>query len=168
MQDTPPTPDALGIVEVQLLDASSGRPIKSWVFEERSRISIGRMPEKDVEISDPYVSRNHADLVYEDGRWKLVSLGRNGILVANQFVTEHVVESDTDFRLGLQGPTLRFCKPTERTENDRTITFDSMPTIVLRLDQSKLQKEVGEIADGDYFRALQDRAKSLRRTKLAT
>ncbi len=37
------------MIEVQLLDTSSGRPIKSWIFEKRSQITIGRSPDKDIE-----------------------------------------------------------------------------------------------------------------------
>src|SRR5262245_23205852 len=98
----------VGPVTVQLLDPGSGRSMKSWRFVGQSRITIGRSPDQDVEISDPYVSRQHASLILREGQWVLVSQGRNGIVVANQLVLEYPVDVDVNFRLGAEGPTLRF------------------------------------------------------------
>ncbi len=165
MQDNSFFSLSVGNVEVQLLDPSSGRPIKSWVFNEQAQISIGRLAGQDVEIADPYVSRIHANLTYQEGEWHLISLGTNGILVANQFIKEHVLQSEQSFRLGPEGPTLRFRKAAEHDSNLKTITFDAAPTMLFELDKRKLQSEVGEIAEGDYFKALQQRAKDMRRQK---
>jgi hypothetical protein len=165
MRDDPYFPVSVGKVEVQLLDPSSGRPIKSWVFSEQAQISIGRLAGQDVEIADPYVSRTHANLTYQEGEWHLISIGTNGILVANQFIKEQVLMSEQSFRLGLEGPTLRFRKAGEQDSNLKTMTFDAVPTMLFQLDDSKLRSEVGEIANGDYFKSLQQRAKDMRRQK---
>src|SRR4029077_15416864 len=108
MHDNSFFPLSVGNVEVQLLDPSSGRPIKSWVFNEQAQISIGRLAGQDVEIADPYVSRTHANLMYQEGKWILISLGTNGVLIANQFIKEHMLLTEQVFRLGLEGPTLLF------------------------------------------------------------
>ena len=167
MYDDPFPPSSIGKIEVQLLDPLSGRPIKSWIFSERAEITIGRLPDRDIEISDPYVSRNHANLVFDEGEWRLISLGRNGILIANQLVSEHRVSGDVNFRLGVEGPTLRFCQVSEPAGNQKTIMFDALPTMVFQLDERKLQNDVEEIAEGDYFQSLQQRAKMLRLQKQA-
>jgi pSer/pThr/pTyr-binding forkhead associated (FHA) protein len=165
MQEPPRLPTAIGKVEVQLLDPASGRPMKSWIFNDQNQVTIGRSPDQDIEISDPYVSRTHANLIYRDAQWYLISLGRHGVMVANQFITEQPIGSDVTFRLGVEGPTLRFRKAGEVVENMKTISFDALPTMILHVDQSKVQNEVGEIANGEYFQSLQQRAKNLRLQK---
>src|SRR5262245_32373650 len=95
-------------VVVQLLDAALGRPVKTWKFGARPSISIGRLPECDVEISDAYVSRLHAELKCNQGQWTLVAHGRSGVLVANRPITEWPVNADATFQLGSSGPVLRF------------------------------------------------------------
>src|SRR5689334_9026657 len=87
-------------VTVHLLDLSVNRIVKSWAFRGKSVITVGREPARDVEINDPYVSRNHAELQYRDGGWFLLSRGRNGVLVNNRAVEEHPISGDTTFRLG--------------------------------------------------------------------
>lgn len=165
MSDSLSSPKSIGEVAVQLLDPSSGRPMKSWTFIERAKISIGRSPDQDVEMSDPYVSRNHASLVYQEGEWRLIALGRNGVVVGNQLITEHAVSGDVSFRLGMEGPTLRFRTTVPPTEIKATICFDTLPIPLFQLDEQKLQDEVGQIADGDYFQGLQQRARQMRRQR---
>jgi pSer/pThr/pTyr-binding forkhead associated (FHA) protein len=155
-------PISVGKIEVQLLDPSSGRPVKIWNFVEQPQISIGRLPELDIEISDPYVSRNHATLMYQDGKWFIVSQGRHGVLIDHRHITEQVIENDTVFRLGAEGPTFRFRLASENAMNSNTITFDALPTISFSLDQDKIENEVRDIVEADYFQTLQQRAKALR------
>jgi pSer/pThr/pTyr-binding forkhead associated (FHA) protein len=164
MRDSPHPPGAIGDVAIQLLDPSSGRPINSWTFKEQAEITIGRSPDQDVAISDPYVSRNHANLVHRDGRWHLVSLGRNGIVVANQLVKEQVISRELLFRLGVEGPTLKFCEDSDsnRVDIGATISFSAEMNPMFQLDETRLQREVSEIADGDYFQNLQRKAKEMR------
>jgi pSer/pThr/pTyr-binding forkhead associated (FHA) protein len=152
-----------GEVTVQLLDPSMFRPVKSWTFAGREKITIGRSADQDVELVDPYVSRNHANLVYQDGRWLLISLGRNGVLVANQMVTDFPVGDEVRFRLGTQGPWLRFSAVAEREEAMSTVLIDTLPTPDFQVDARRLESEVGEIASGDYFQDLQQRARQMRR-----
>lgn len=155
-------------VYVHLLDAALGRAVKSWKFAGQSEISIGRMPESDVEINDPYVSRVHAQLRYQDGAWLLVARGRNGVVVQNRQITELPLNAEVTFQLGSSGPMLRFCPEQEQqAQSDdsncgRTLCFDVEPLPVFALDESKLHEEVGQITEGDYFQKLQAQAKSLR------
>jgi hypothetical protein len=154
-----------GEVAVQLMDATSGRPIQCWTFQGRAKITIGRSPDQDVSISDPYVSRSHADLVHDDGQWRLIATGRNGVVVANQLVTEYLFHGEVIFRLGMDGPTLRFRTTPDRAEIVSTICFDSLPAPLFLLDEDRVRNDVGSIADGDYFQSLQRRAKEMRRQR---
>jgi hypothetical protein len=153
-------------VVVHLLDPTFGRPVKSWKFTDREMLTIGRNSDRDVEISDPYVSRNHAELHYFGDHWLLVSQGRNGVVIGNQMVKETSVTGSVVFRLGSNGPTLKFETVVARNDNPPTLCFDTAlasPVELFQVDQSKVTKEVSEITEGNYFRELQERAKQLRR-----
>jgi pSer/pThr/pTyr-binding forkhead associated (FHA) protein len=166
MSESSSPSNVAGEVAIQLLDSSSGRTIKTWTFIGRAQITIGRSPDRDVEMSDPYVSRNHANLEFREGQWHLISLGRNGVVVANQLVTEYPVTGDVNFRLGMEGPTLRFRTTTEKAaEILSTICFDTLPAPMFELDGTKVQKDVDAIVDRDYFQQLQQRAKQMRRQR---
>jgi pSer/pThr/pTyr-binding forkhead associated (FHA) protein len=149
-------------VVVQLLDAARGSPVKTWKFVGRASIKIGRADEQDVEISDPYVSRLHAELEWREGAWILISRGRNGVLVANRPVTEMSVKHEVIFQLGASGPTFRFRSAVEEDNSRRTLDFDLEPLPDLKLDAARLRAEVDEIEGGDYFRKLLNQAKTLR------
>lgn len=165
MMESSDSDNEIGEVVLQLLDSSSGRPIKAWTFKNQAEITIGRSPDQLVDISDPYVSRSHARLDFRDGKWLLVSLGRNGVVIANQLVTEYPVELDVSFRLGKEGPTMRFRTSAEQEKIGATINSDTLPEFLFQLDEQKLQTEVGEISEGDYFQNLQARAEHMRRNR---
>jgi len=160
-------------VAVHLLDSALGRTMRSWRFEDKSLITIGRADDSLVQVSDPYVSRNHAELRREDGRWALVSLGRYGVIVQGQQVTELPITVDTTFQLGASGPSLRFELAAGATNNRITETDNRMTMMLdstlaenmFQLDQNKLNEEVGEIFIGSYFQDLQKRAQQLRKQR---
>ncbi len=153
-------------VAVHLMDSALGRPMRSWQFEGKAVIAIGRADECDVAISDPYVSRSHAELRFQNRQWCLVSLGRYGVLVQGQPVTELPIAGETIFRLGSSGPTLRFDPLAAKHDNRMTMMFDStLVENMFELDQSKVHRDVGEIAEGEYFRELQRRARQLRQNR---
>lgn len=76
--------------------------------KEKERISItqtplviGRMSTCDVVLSDPNVSRRHAELRRESGRWLLVDLGStNGTLVNGKLAREHELRGGEDLSFG--------------------------------------------------------------------
>jgi hypothetical protein len=149
-------------VVVQLFDAALGRTMKTWRFVDRREITIGRLPSCDIEISDPYVSRLHAELCFRDNRWRLIARGQSGIVVQNRQITELVVESQVTFQLGSIGPVLKFCVENVEAECGRTLSLDTEQIPIFALDEKKLNEEVGQITEGDYFQGLQSRVKSLR------
>ncbi|MEX0978893.1 MAG: FHA domain-containing protein [Pirellulales bacterium] len=159
--DTLGRPDGSEVV-VQLLDHSAGRPVKTWKFAPRPRISIGRDADQDVELSDPFVSRAHAELQWREGAWTLVSRGRHGVLVENQSITEYPIRSEVTFRLGVGGPTLRFTPSIPVDPGSQTLSYDKIPEELLALDEGKLERDVREITDGDYFQQLKEKTDKLR------
>jgi pSer/pThr/pTyr-binding forkhead associated (FHA) protein len=149
-------------VLIQLLDHGAGRPVKSWKFAPRPRISIGRDANQDVELSDPFVSRAHAELQWREGVWTLVSRGRHGVLVENRQISEYAIRGEVMFRLGVGGPTLRFTPSIPIDPGSQTLSYDKMPVELLAVDENKLERDVREITDGDYFQQLKEKTEKLR------
>ena len=154
-------------VTVHLIDPARGSALQMWCFAGKGVISIGRADDRDVVLVDPYISRNHAELRFQQGQWWLVSLGRNGVVVQGQSIVDALAYDGMQFRLGVNGPTLRFRDSTSGNSNEATLSADSCTAIVLRIDQAKLSAEVDAIAEGDYFRDLQQRARALREKRLS-
>ncbi|MDQ3962636.1 MAG: DUF3662 and FHA domain-containing protein [Actinomycetota bacterium] len=64
-------------------------------------VVIGRMSTCDVVLADPNVSRRHAELRTEAGRWLLVDLGStNGTLVNGKLAREHELRGGEDLSFG--------------------------------------------------------------------
>ena len=108
-------------VTLLLLDSAQGHPIQSWRFSDHSEITIGREPGNNVVIADPHVSRIHARLVAFEGAWTLISMGRHGTLVNDRLIAELELRSQTIFRLGPNGPSLRFETGANRQSYGETI-----------------------------------------------
>jgi len=154
-----------GIVILQLLDSAHGRAVKTWEFENCTQIAIGRGADCQVEISDPYVSRNHAELRWIDGSWVLIGLGRHGVLVENELITERPISQEKLFRLGPDGPALRFQPAGAVQKNLQTLQFDATQIQIFQLDEQKLQQAVREIESSDYFQKLREQARRLRQKR---
>lgn len=145
-----------------MLDPSSGRPVNHWEFSDLEEITIGRSPEQKIEVCDPYVSRHHASLVFREGQWLLQSFGRNGVLIANQHVKEHSLEDGMQFRMGVEGPILKFMFASDTYSIGATVNFDSDELNYLLLDNLQVEKDVEEVTDGEYFQKIQRLAKEMR------
>ena len=95
------TANRLGLAEApaQLVVLDERGQDKERISITRTPIVIGRQSTNDIVLSDPNVSRNHAELRRDDGRWVLVDLGStNGTTVNGRPGREHSL-SDGD-RLG--------------------------------------------------------------------
>jgi serine phosphatase RsbU (regulator of sigma subunit)/pSer/pThr/pTyr-binding forkhead associated (FHA) protein len=75
-----------------------------------SPFTIGRLPDRDVVLTHPYVSREHAQILHEDGGYTLVDSGsRHGTFVNGQRVTRARIQAGDNVRFGsLNGPLLQF------------------------------------------------------------
>jgi pSer/pThr/pTyr-binding forkhead associated (FHA) protein len=157
-----PTSEPAPRVSLHLLDSSSGAIVQTWQFDGRPSITLGRSAERDVRVGDQHVSRLHAELRYQGGVWTIVSHGRNGLLIDGQKLERAELSDHTRFRLGPEGPmlTVRF----ERVSNDSLATVETsgFPLVPLRIDAERKLREVEEIAGGEYFQQLQNRARALR------
>ena len=65
------------------------------------RVTIGRLSSNDIILSDPNVSRRHAELRREAAGWMVVDLGStNGTLVNGKLAKEHRLEDGDRLTLG--------------------------------------------------------------------
>ena len=137
---------------------------KTWLFRNQAEITIGTRQtgtssseSRSVCLPSPreldFLDRKLAGLL----RW-----GETASVVAADLITEYAITGEVSFRLGMEGPTMRFCTHAEKVEGGATISCDTLPEPLIQLDERKLQSTVGEIANGDYFQTLQQRAKLIR------
>jgi len=155
-----------------MADSSAGerteKPSGKRIKDAREKGQVARSRDADDLWEQPRRrhARVHAELTFRDGQWRLVSRGRNGVLVGSQTITEIPVLGDVTFRLGTAGPLLKFntlAASTEGTSATLSYTADTNP--LLHLDETKLQNEVDQIASDEYFVRLQQKVKELRRSR---
>jgi hypothetical protein len=83
-----------------LVLGADGEPAES-ISVTRDPVVIGRLSTNDVVLSDPNVSRRHAELRREGGRWILVDLGStNGSVVNGKLVKEQALEDGDRLSFG--------------------------------------------------------------------
>jgi hypothetical protein len=104
-----PTPNTL----LLLIDGSSQRE----AVIAHSPFTIGRSPDKDLVLPYPYISRNHAEIIFDAGQFCLVDCGsKSGSFVNGERVERQALIPNDVIRLGtLQGPLLRFGKQDDTT-----------------------------------------------------
>jgi pSer/pThr/pTyr-binding forkhead associated (FHA) protein len=151
-------------VTLDLLDSAQGHPVQTWRFEGRSALSIGRGDDSDVVLADPRVSRLHAELQFTGDGWRLISKGRNGVLVNGVQIDEQSLQDKTTFQLGSSGPLLRFREDHQGSQNMATLDgIDTSIFAMLQIDEQKKEEEVRAITSGKLFQQLKQRADALRR-----
>jgi hypothetical protein len=149
-------------IAVQLLDSAQGHPLQTWTFENRDMLTLGRAPECDVMLADPYVSRSHAYLKFENGKWRVVAVSQRLVLFEGQTWSEVPLADGTVFRLGPNGCYLRFQQATAQYANSATMSFNSPVAPVFQLDRERMQNEVSQIVDAHYFQQLKDARRQMR------
>lgn len=149
----------LGAV-IHLLDSAQGHPLQTWRFKNQDLITIGRGDGNDIVLSDRHVSRAHATISFDGGDWTIVSIGRHGTLVNDRMVSESTLAHGTTFRLGSEGPLLRF--DTNVLEPHRSETIDNISVdllAMLEVNESKKQEEVDQIVGNALFQELREQSR---------
>ncbi|MEX0426460.1 FHA domain-containing protein [Nocardioides sp. DS6] len=80
-----------------LLVVAEGREHR---FRHPATITIGRLPDNDVVINDPGVSRQHARIVAKPGGWVFQNGSQSGSFAKGKPVTNLEFDDTTDIRLG--------------------------------------------------------------------
>jgi hypothetical protein len=90
-----PSPDHAQLVMIQ-----KGKPGKAFELS-KDRVIIGRLPESDVTVPDPGVSRRHAEIRRQDGGYLVADLGStNGTMVNEARVNERTLENGDRITVG--------------------------------------------------------------------
>ena len=99
MREVPSTP-------VLLIDGSRESPREI----SHSPYTVGRMPGSDILLEDAFVSRKHAEILFEDGQFYIVDQGsKHGTFLNGMPVTRHKLSNNDAIHFGkLDGPLLRF------------------------------------------------------------
>ena len=91
---------------VILVDGS----IETAIVITASPFTVGRAPDRDLVLSHPYVSRKHAEIVFEEGAFFVVDMGsRHGTFVNGIRVDRQRLSTNDAIHFGsVDGPVLRF------------------------------------------------------------
>ena len=117
-----------------------------------SPFTIGRSPDRDLVLPYPYISRNHAEILYEGGQFHLVDCGsKSGSYINGRRVERQTLMPNDVIRLGtLQGPFLRFGKAEDTTSVLSDLLHREQPTSDLEklswfLDAARKLNMVGAV-----------------------
>lgn len=77
-------------------------PTEGKAFElAKDRISLGRLPESDIMLSDPGASRRHAEIRQQNGEWMIADLGStNGTMVNELTIGERPLRDGDRITIG--------------------------------------------------------------------
>jgi Protein of unknown function (DUF3662)/Inner membrane component of T3SS, cytoplasmic domain len=93
-----PTTGASQSGELVLIE--KGRPGKAFPLA-KDRVIIGRMGDSDIVLTDPGVSRRHAEVRHEDGEFVVADLGStNGTMVNEATIGERTLEEGDRITIG--------------------------------------------------------------------
>jgi membrane-bound lytic murein transglycosylase D len=89
------------------LKVSFGKPADLQPLQFSRPFRIGRAEDCEVCVNDDYVSRTHAEVVFENGQWRVRDLhSSNGIYVDGKRVEAVPVSQAITISLGIEGPEL--------------------------------------------------------------
>jgi hypothetical protein len=168
MESAPPPAEA---ITIDLLDSATGQSQQSWRFSGVSRIQLGRSRDNDVAVSNPYVSRSHAYLDCQEGRWTAIAISEQQLVSSGRRVQTIDLIPGTIFQLGPHGPSLKFTVENPDVPASRgfdytgTLAYDGPEQPDLKLDLDQLSQEVTAITEGDFFQALSANVNKLRQSR---
>jgi Protein of unknown function (DUF3662)/FHA domain len=91
---------AVGHGSGELILLEDGRPTRTYPLD-KNLVTIGRLPECDVVLTDAGASRRHAEIRREDGGFVLADLGStNGTMVNETQISEQALEEGDRITIG--------------------------------------------------------------------
>jgi len=95
------------VISLSLLHPTQLVAVQGWVFEDIDVIKIGRANDNNVIIYSAVVSRHHAELWQNQGKWEIINFGANGTYVDDLAIIQVPVKDGMIIRLGNSGPKLQ-------------------------------------------------------------
>jgi serine/threonine-protein kinase len=98
-------------IQISLWDDSRSQTIQQWEFVPPAPIRIGRLPDNEVVIDRPSISRLHATLEYTQlpqgaGYWQIFNRGANGTFVNDMSIDRVLVTNGDRIQLSPNGALL--------------------------------------------------------------
>lgn len=124
--------EASAILSLELSAADAKRSLH---FEFAEPFRIGRAEDCEVSIKNDYVSRVHAEVIFENGTWCIRDLNSsNGLYLHGRRVEQAVIAGPLTIRLGIEGPQIFFDPATEdlsrKNPSDPKLPSPSPPVAV--------------------------------------
>ena len=121
------------MITLNLVQHHKNAPCKSWAFQGKSVVRVGRSPDNDVVVHSAVVSRHHLELHHiTDDYWKIVNIGTNGTYddLSRPIVQAPVIDGMI-VRLARSGPKIQIHKGAivnafEQDRDDDTLTEEEI------------------------------------------
>jgi len=115
-----PTPDS-GLFPLLLLVQGEER---RTIVLEHTPFSIGRRPEKDLVMSDPRVSRDHAEITFQDGDYYIVDQGsKHGTWVNGERVVRYKLQRQDCIEIGARNGAQLIFQPAGQQQQNAAREF---------------------------------------------
>ncbi len=92
------------MIRLTLLHPLQSMPVRSWTFDGKPVIKIGRCSDNDVVLYSSVVSRYHVELKANHRDWEIINLGSNGTYIDGKPIRKVKVVSGLIINLALTGP----------------------------------------------------------------
>ncbi|MGD1715172.1 FHA domain-containing protein [Hydrocoleum sp. CS-953] len=92
------------MIRLTLLHPLQSMPVRSWTFDNKSVIKIGRCSDNDVVVYSSVVSRYHVELKANHRDWEIINLGSNGTYIDGKPIKKVKVINGLIINLALTGP----------------------------------------------------------------
>jgi RsiW-degrading membrane proteinase PrsW (M82 family) len=105
---------------------------RTYTFEPGQTVRIGRLPDNSIVVSDPTVSRRHAQLTWGPVGWIFENLGQAGAFHQGQEIKQIIVRKPIELSLSSpQGPVLRLqpLGPTKPADPEATFEGGSLSAV---------------------------------------
>ncbi|MEM1167601.1 MAG: FHA domain-containing protein [Cyanobacteria bacterium P01_H01_bin.35] len=92
------------MIRLTLLHPLQSVPVRSWTFDNKSVIKIGRCSDNDVVLYSSVVSRYHVELKANHRDWEIINLGSNGTYIDGKPIRKVKAVNGVIINLALTGP----------------------------------------------------------------
>ncbi len=134
------------VIKVRIEKGNSAK--KEYLFDRS--FTIGRSEDNSIQIDEGAVSRLHAEVIYENGRWWLMDKqSRNGTFFNGEKINRLEIKNTVSVELGRNGPVISFAfGKGEELQVNRTTALPENGTVTDYIqhyfDESRSENEIGE------------------------
>src|SRR5882762_200821 len=111
------------------------------IVMNRTPFSVGRKVDKDLVIADPRVSRDHAQILLEDGEFFLVDQGsKHGTFVNGERIQRQKLEHNDRLEFGARDSAYVIFNPAQATSNTAREFLSQISVIQIKPEATDLEK----------------------------